>query len=125
MATRTTPLEVRNFGAPDEVRPFEDRGELRLITIAGQELRLGVFEPGWSWSEHVKPIAGTASCAFPHFLYVVSGRMRVTMDDGAEVDLRPGDVAAIPPGHDATVLGDEPCVTVDLGEEDAGYAKRD
>ena len=122
MAIRTTALEVRNFDAPDEVRPFEARGELRLLTVAGQEIGLGIFEPGWSWSEHVKPIAGTGSCTFPHFLYVVSGRMRVTMDDGAEVELRPGDVATIPPGHDATVVGDERCVTVDLGEDDAGYA---
>ena len=84
-----------------------------------------MFEPGWRWSTDVKPIAGTQSCELPHFLYVVSGRMRVLMDDGREVELRPGDVASIPPGHDAEVLGDEPCVTVDLGEEeDADYAKR-
>jgi mannose-6-phosphate isomerase-like protein (cupin superfamily) len=72
----------------------------------------------------VRPLAGTESCEFPHFLYVVSGRMRVVMDEGGEVELRPGDVAAIPPGHDAEVVGDEPCVTVDIGEEDADYASR-
>jgi len=45
------------------------------------------------------------------------------MDDGSEVELRPGDVATVPPGHDAETIGDEPCVTVDLGEEDGGYAR--
>lgn len=118
-------LEVRNFDAPDEARPFERNGELRLVTVAGKEIGKAVFEPGWRWSEHVKPLAGTASCEFPHFLYVIAGRMRVSMDDGSEVELRPGDVASIPPGHDAEVLGDEACVTVDLGEEeDSGYAAR-
>lgn len=118
-------IEVKNFDAPDEARPFESNGELRLVTVAGKEIGKGVFEPGWRWSEHVKPIAGTESCEFPHFVYVVSGRMRVVMDDGMEVELRPGDVASIPPGHDAEVVGEEPCVTVDLGEDDADYAKHD
>lgn len=123
MADATTTIEVKNFDAPDEARPFEANGELRLVTVAGKEIGKGVFEPGWRWSADVKPLAGTESCEFPHFLYVVSGRLRVVMDDGSEVELRPGDVAAIPPGHDAEVVGDEPCVTVDLGEEDADYAK--
>ena len=125
MTGSTTTIEVKNFDAPDEARPFESHGEIRLVTVAGIEIGKGVFEPGWCWSEHVKPLAGTASCEFPHFLYVVSGRLRIVMDDGSEVELRPGDVASVPPGHDAEVLGDEPCVTVDLGEAgDAGYAQR-
>jgi len=124
MTSGATAIEVKNFDSPDEARPFEGNGEVRLVTVAGKEIGKGVFEPGWRWSTHVKPIAGTASCEFPHFMYVSSGRMRVVMDDGNEVELRPGDVASIPPGHDAEVLGDEPCITVDLGDEDADYAKR-
>ena len=125
MTGSTTTIEVKNFDTPDEARPFEASGEIRLVTVAGQEIGKGVFEPGWRWSTHVKPIAGTDSCEFPHFLYVVSGRMRVLMDGGDEVELRAGDVASIPPGHDAEVVGDEPCITVDLGEqEDADYARR-
>lgn len=124
MTGGTTTIEVKNFDAPDEARPFEANGEVRLVNVAGKEIGKGVFEPGWRWSTHVKPIAGTESCEFPHFMYVVSGRMRVLMDDGNEVELRPGDVASIPAGHDAEVLGDERCITVDLGEDDADYAKR-
>jgi quercetin dioxygenase-like cupin family protein len=116
-------IEVKNFDAPDEARPFESNGELLLVNVAGKEIGLAVFEPGWRWSDHVKPLAGTDSCEFPHFLYVIGGRMRVIMDDGSEVELRPGDVASIPPGHDAEVVGDERCVTVDLGEEDGDYAR--
>lgn len=80
------------------------------MTVAGKEVGKGVVEPGWRWSTQIKPIAGTESCEFPHFMYVITGRMRVLMDDGNEVELRPGDVAAIPLGHDAEVLGDEPCM---------------
>jgi oxalate decarboxylase/phosphoglucose isomerase-like protein (cupin superfamily) len=122
--SHTTTIEVRNFDAPDETRPFEGRGEVRLVNVAGREIGLAVFEPGWTWSRDVKPIAGTGSCEFPHFVYVISGRMRVLMDDGSIAELRAGDVANIPPGHDALVIGDEPCVTVDLAEDDADYAKR-
>jgi hypothetical protein len=117
-------IEVRNFDSPDEARAFEGKGQVVLLNVAGKEVGKAVFEPGWRWSTNVKPLAGTESCEFPHFLYVVSGRMRVVMDEGGEVELRPGDVAAIPPGHDAEVVGDEPCVTVDIGEEDADYASR-
>ena len=117
-------IEVRNFDSPDEARPFEGKGEVVLVNVAGKQIGKATFEPGWRWSTNVKPNAGTESCEFPHFLYVVSGRMRVTMDEGGEVELRAGDLAAIPPGHDAEVIGDEPCITVDIGEEDADYATR-
>src|SRR5215218_7575012 len=116
MTGSTRALEVRNFESADETRPFEANGEVRVVTVAGREVGLGVFEPGWSWHADVKPLVGTHSCEFPHFIYVVSGRMRVVMDDGAEVELRAGDVATIPPGHDAETVGGEPCVTVDLAE---------
>jgi mannose-6-phosphate isomerase-like protein (cupin superfamily) len=118
-----TGIEIRNFDAPDELVPFEGKGQVALVTVAGKERGKAVFEPGWRWSTNVKPIAGTTSCEVPHFVYVVSGRMRVLMDDGTESELGPGDVASIAPGHDAEVIGDESCVTVDLGEEDGDYAK--
>ena len=72
---------------------------------------------------HVKPIAGTDSCMAEHTGYCVSGRMLVRMDDGEEFEFAPGDYAHIPPGHDAWVLGDEPCVVVDW-QGFADYAKR-
>jgi hypothetical protein len=118
-------IEIKSFDSPDEVRPFEGKGEARIVSVAGQEFGKAVFEPGWKWSTNVKPIAGTDSCQFPHLLYVVSGRMRVMMDDGTEAEVGPGDVASIPPGHDAEVVGDEACVTIDVGQaDDIDYAKR-
>ena len=117
-------IEVRRFESPDETRPFEGKGQMRLVTVGGKALGKAEFEPGWRWSANVKPIAGTDSCQVTHLIYVLSGRMRVTMNDGGSAEIGPGDVVSIPPGHDAEVIGDETCVTLDLGEEEADYAKR-
>jgi hypothetical protein len=74
----------------------------------------GVFEPGWKWSDNVKPIAGTETCEVSHLGYVISGRMKIYADDGGEGEIGPGDVYALHPGHDAEVVGDEPCIALDL-----------
>jgi hypothetical protein len=114
---------VKDFDSPDETRPFEGKGKADVVQLAGRGVARGIFEPGWKWSENVKPIAGTESCEVSHMGYCVSGRMKVHMDDGTELDVRPGTAVAIPPGHDAEVVGDEPCVLIDFGEIEE-YAKR-
>jgi uncharacterized cupin superfamily protein len=115
--------EVKNFESPDETRAFEGKGQAKMVELAGHIVGYGTFEPGWKWSENVKPIAGTDSCQVAHFGYVLSGSMRVHMDDGQEIEINSGDVVAIPPGHDAEVTGSEACVMVDFGEI-GDYAKR-
>ena len=116
-------VEVKKFDSPDEVRQFEGKGKADVVNVGGRTIGRGTFEPGWRWSENVKPIAGTDSCQVSHLGFVVSGRMAVRMDDGSEGEVGAGDVVAIPPGHDAWVVGDEPCVLVDFGEF-GDYAKR-
>jgi hypothetical protein len=116
-------MEVKSFDAPDEVRPFEGNGHADVVNIGGRVVGRGTFEPGWRWSENVKPIAGTDSCQVSHLGYIVSGRMGVRMDDGTEAEAGPGDVFALAPGHDAWVIGDQACVALDFGEF-GDYAKR-
>ena len=116
-------MEVKSFDSPDEVRPFEGNGEAKVVEMAGHTIGRGTFEPGWKWSANVKPIAGTDSCQVSHLGYVLSGRMKVMMDDGSELELSPGELVDIPPGHDAVVVGDESCVFIDFGEF-GEYAKR-
>ncbi len=106
-------MEVKYFSSPDEVRTFE-KGKVELVEVAGRMVGKATFEPGWRWSLHVKPLAMTDECEAPHFQYLVSGTMHVVMTDGTEVDLAPGSVASIPPGHDAWVVGDEPAVGIDF-----------
>ncbi|MDV9190181.1 cupin domain-containing protein [Streptomyces sp. SR27] len=104
----------RSFDAADETRPFEDgKGRVDLLTSGRGPVGRAVFEPGWKWSQHVKPIAGTDSCQASHVGYVVSGRMKVVMDDGESAEFGAGDYMEVTPGHDAWVVGDETCVAVD------------
>ncbi|MFF4366481.1 cupin domain-containing protein [Streptomyces sp. NPDC001594] len=104
----------KNFDKPDETRPFEDgKGRLDVIETDGGSVGRAVFEPGWRWSEHIKPLAGTDSCQSAHTGYVLSGRIHVAMDDGEAEDFGPGDFMQIAPGHDAWVVGDEPVVALD------------
>ncbi|MBZ4323519.1 cupin domain-containing protein [Streptomyces huiliensis] len=117
-------LVRKSFDAPEEVRPFEGgKGRMELVSLGTGPVGRGTFEPGWRWSSHVKPIAGTDSCQAAHTAYVASGRIRVVMDDGQEEEFGPGDVMSCPPGHDAWVVGDEPCVMLDW-QGVADYAKR-
>ena len=89
-------LEVKNFDSPDETRPFEGNGQAEVVFVAGRSIGKGTFQPGWRWSDNVKPIAGTDDCKVSHLGYVVSGRMKVFMTDGSEGEIGPGDVFAIP-----------------------------
>jgi hypothetical protein len=114
-------LEVKNFDSPDETRPFEGNGQVEIVMIDGRAIGRGTFEPGWRWSRNVKPIAGTDSCQTHHLGYVLSGRMRVFMDGGEEAEAGPGDVFMISPGHNAEVIGDETCTTLEFGDA-AHYA---
>ena len=113
MATTTGSLLRKSIGKPDEVRPFAARGRVELVDMGGKLVGKGTFEPGWKWSNDVKPIAKTDSCQAAHAGYVLSGRMRVVMDDGTAEDFGPGDVMVCPPGHDAWTVGDEACVVID------------
>jgi hypothetical protein len=104
--------EQKSFSKPDETREFP-RGKADILNIGGGAVGRLVFQPGWRWSEHVKPIANTGSCEAPHFQYHVSGKLGIRMDDGTELVAGPGDVTALPSGHDAWVIGDEPVVVID------------
>ena len=93
-------------GPPDETRTF-DQGQSQVVSLGDFTVTRNTLEPGWRWSEHVKPIAQTDSCQVPHTGYVVSGRLKVAMDDGSEEEFGPGDAYVIPPGHDGWIEGEE------------------
>jgi len=112
----------KNIDKADEVRTF-DKGTLEIVTVGDVIFGRAIFEPGWRWSESVKPIVGGDSCQHAHKTYVLSGRLEVRLDDGTEMELGPGDVAVIPAGHDAWVVGDESCVAVDFDDNSIEYAK--
>jgi quercetin dioxygenase-like cupin family protein len=115
-------IKGKGFESADEVREFKDgKGKVELVDLNGHMIGRGTFEPGWRWSEHVKPLSGTDSCQVEHIGYVLEGEMTVRMDDGSELHVGPGDAFHMPPGHDAWVE-EERCVLLDFGGLQ-GYAK--
>jgi quercetin dioxygenase-like cupin family protein len=108
-------LEVilKRFEHSDELRTFE-KGEFEIIQIGGMTLGRATYEPGWKWSVHVGKALGAKSCQVEHVGIVVSGRATAGMDDGKVIEMKPGDVFYIPPGHDSWVVGDEAYVSLHL-----------
>ncbi len=105
-------LRRKRFDRPDEIRRVE-KAHIELVELGELTIGRAIFEPGWRWSEHVKPIVGTESCQVHHLGYVVSGHLHIEMTDGASMDVMGGDAFEIPAGHDAWVIGDEPWISVD------------
>ena len=90
-------LEIKNAQHPDERRTMSGKGEVQMVKIGDHSAMAGTWEPGWRWSEHMKPIAGTDTCEATHLIYGISGKMHVVMDDGTEGDIGAGDFASISP----------------------------
>ncbi|HEX6972247.1 MAG TPA: cupin domain-containing protein, partial [Limnochordia bacterium] len=115
------PAVLKRFEKADESRVFE-KGLFELVQLGGMTIGRASYEPGWKWSTHVAPIAGTKTCQVEYVGLVVSGRAAVRMDDGTDLLLTPGDLFYIPPGHDSWVVGDEPYVSLHL-QGAGGYAR--
>jgi len=114
-------LQRKRFSDPDDVRSIPN-GRIDVVELDDRVVGRMTYEPGWRWSTDIKPIAGTESCQFHHVGVTLSGRLRVQMPDGTELEVGPGDVFEFPPGHDAWVVGDEPWVSVDF-EAMRAYAR--
>jgi hypothetical protein len=110
--SKSAASEHKTFTKPDETREFP-KGQAKILNIGGGSVGRLEFQPGWRWSNDVKPIAKTHSCEAPHFQYHLSGKLGIKMDDGTELVAGPGDVTALPSGHDAWVIGDEPVIVID------------
>jgi hypothetical protein len=96
----------KSFDTPDETRT-PDKTEVRVVDLGGLKAARITFQPGWKWSESIKPVVQTESCQLHHEGTLIQGRMHVVHDDGSELEIGPGDAYVIQPGHDAWVVGDE------------------
>jgi class 3 adenylate cyclase len=105
--------QAKRFSSPDQIRRFPNG---RIETVSHRETTIGrfVLEPGWHWLRDVGPIAGTRSCQMHHQGVVIGGGLRITSDTGEVTEIGPGDVYDIPPGHDATVIGDQPWEAIEF-----------
>jgi uncharacterized cupin superfamily protein len=106
-------VESKSMDSPDEVRTPE-KTNVDVVTVGGSEVGRFTFQPGWRWSECIKPVVGTESCQATHLGYAVSGRIHIDHEDGSSADIGPGDAYFIAPGHDAWVVGEEPFVGLEF-----------
>ncbi len=114
-------VEKANLDSPSETRTFA-KGKAELVTVAGSTVGRFTFEPGWRWSESVKPIVGTDTCQNHHVGYALAGRMGVHGADGVESEIGAGDAYDIAPGHDAWIIGADTFVGLEF-KSAADYAK--
>jgi quercetin dioxygenase-like cupin family protein len=122
MITEALRFAKKNLDSPDTTREC-GHGKMEFVGLDDAALTRITLQPGWKWSEHVRPMVKTESCQTHHLQYVLSGRLRIIMDDGGRSELGPGDFASIPPGHDAEVIGNEPFVCVDFSADMKQYAE--
>jgi len=116
-------VQSRDFDSPDETRT-PDKTQVDVVRMGSTAAARLTLEPGWRWSECVKPVAGTDSCQLRHVGVVQAGRMTVRHDDGTELEIAAGDAYVIEPGHDAWVEGDERFVGFEFESKSAeDYAK--
>ena len=102
---------LKRFERPDELRRF-DKGQFEVVQIGSMTIGRATYQPGWKWSVHVGAAGRAKLCQVEHVGIVVSGRCMVQMADGREIELRPGDLFHVAPGHDSWVVGDEPYVSL-------------
>ena len=116
-------LETGGFDSPDETRTPE-KTKVDVVRMGSATAARFSFQPGWKWSECIKPVIGTDSCQVRHVGIVQAGRLHVTHDDGTQGEVGPGNTFVIEPGHDAWVVGDEEFVSLEFESRSAEeYAK--
>ena len=107
-------LQAKSLEQPDEVRPTPFGAHRHRHNLDDLVIGRMVFEPGWHWLEHVQPIAGTSLCQYHHVGICIAGRLGNRLEDGTTIEIGPGMVFDIPPGHDGWVIGEEPFVAYDV-----------
>jgi hypothetical protein len=111
-------ISRKSFDTPDE-RRAPDKTELQVVDLGSVKAARMTLQPGWRWSECIKPVVGTGSCQVHHVGTVASGQLHVEHEDGSAADIGPGDAYVIEPGHDAWVIGAEPFVGYEFDSQAA------
>ena len=111
--TETAAVHKKSLDAPDETRTF-GKGKAEVVNVGGASIFRLHYEPGWKWSEHIKPIAKTDRCEVRHVGVMIQGRLKVVGRDGSEGELKAGDAFVVPPGHDAWTVGNETVILLDV-----------
>src|SRR5215217_8853522 len=111
----------RSFDEPDEL-VTQPLVTMQVVVLGEVYIARVVHQPGWSWSEHVELVAGTATCQHHHQGVALAGQVEIEMEGGARRIVCAGEAFDIPPGHLSRVVGDEPYVTIEFAGV-RGWAK--
>ena len=111
--TGAAAVHKKGLDSPEETRTF-GKGKAEVVNVGGVSIFRLHYEPGWRWSEHIKPMAKTDRCEVRHVGYMVQGRLKIVGRDGSEGELEAGDAFVIPPGHDAWTVGNETAILLDV-----------
>ena len=107
-------IEVKSFDNPDESNTSFNNAKMDIVKIGDQRVMRLTLQPGWKWSQDIKPTVGTDSCKAKHLGVIVSGAVCAKHDDGTELTYKAGDAYSIEPGHDGWVVSDEPAVVYEF-----------
>lgn len=106
-------VQALDFSSPDETRT-PAKTHVDVVRAGNSSIARLSLEPGWSWAECIKPVAGTENCQARHVGLIESGKMHVEHEDGTQLDLSAGDAYVIEPGHNAWVVGDDGVVAYEF-----------
>jgi class 3 adenylate cyclase len=106
-------FRLRTFDHPDRVVEFPLLS-VQFVELGDFTIAHVVHEPGWRWSEHVRPVVGGQWCQARHIGVVVSGRGGILLADGTTLEIAARSAVDLPPGHDGWVIGEEPLVMVEI-----------
>ena len=117
-------IEVKNFSNNADEVSTPSNARVETVNVGGQRVIKLTVQPGWKWSECIKPLAGTESCQKSHVGFIQQGQLHVISDDGSELDVKAGDFYVFGPGHDGWVVGDEEVIAYEFESSTAAtYAK--
>ena len=114
-------LESKSHASPDETRT-PSKTKVEVVRLEGYTIGRLNLEPGWRWSECIKPVVGTDSCQLSHVGYCESGTMTIQLNDGTQQRVSAGESYTIPPGHDAWNSSNEKFVCIEVMSADV-FAK--
>jgi len=91
--------------------------QMDIVRTGEARVKRIVYQPGFRWSTHMKPITGTTHCMHAHVGFLAHGRIHIEYPDGCVREFAAPQAVAIEPGHDGWVVGDEPAVLIEIDFE--------
>ena len=115
-------LERKNFEKEADEVSIPNNARIKTVNAIGQKVIKLTVQPGWKWSQDIKPIFGIDSCQAKHIGLIIEGTITCKNNNRGEITYSAGDAYAIELRHDAWIVGDMPAVAYEFhGAWDKNY----